>query len=749
MKLHKKMRRSACFFTFFTLLAPTSAVLAAVITVGPGQSIQTAVNQAVAGDTVRVLAGTYTQKVVVSKSGTASSLITLKGDPGAIISGLGLRPVDREGLITIRNASNVRVEGFDVGYFTTPGGATPVGILVEGRGTNVQVVNNKIHDIKNTNACTTSSCSEGAHGLAVFGTDTTGYKNILLQKNEVYRNVLAYSEALVINGNVDGFEVLNNDVHDNNNIGYDFIGYEGECNGCGELDRARNGVVRNNRAANNSSATNPAYKGSLAAGGFYVDGGRHIVFDGNVSTGNDIGFEFASEHTNTWSEDILMFNNFIYRNKAAGLALGGYDTTVGAARRINVTNNSFYKNKGWGTEVVFQQKVTNSTFANNIFYGAGTLAENYKTLGSGYSGNVWGTNLWWGTASSTTNLPGNRVIANPMYVAPDSGNLYLTATSPAIDAGVSGVPISTWTAPVFSRYYPAGAIPASGTVDYGGGVRITGTLDLGADEYSGAPPVTTMPASPSLLTATAVSSSQINVTWSDNALNETGVRVERSQSESSNFVEVFIAPSNSTSWQDTSLQAVTKYFYRVRSTNSAGNSPYSGVAGATTSAAAPGGTPNIVVDGIVSDWANIASLSAPGTGGVTALRAHADATYLYLLVNGTVGTNYAVFLNTDNLTTTGISSSYWTPEGSDYMLENGVLYKHAGAVSTWSWTKLGVLQTGIQAVKKTGVLEIRIPRAALVGSAKAVRIGVEYSNSSWSTTGTIPSANGPQAQFTF
>jgi hypothetical protein len=332
----------------------------------PGQSIQAAVNTANAGDTVRVLAGTYAQKVLISgKSGTASAFITLKADPNVIISGSGLSPSGREGLITIRNSNYVRVEGFDVTGLTSSGSNTPVGILIEGNGSKLQIVNNKIHGIKNTSTCK-DPCSVGAHGLAVFGTNATGVTDLLVQGNEVYQNVLQASEALVINGNVDRFEVLSNNVHDNNNIGFDFIGYEGECSGCGESDRVRNGMVRDNVAKNNSSVTNPWYGGEGSAGGFYVDGGRNIIFDRNISTGNDIGFEFASEHSGKATEDILMTNNFVYANREAGLSLGGYSSGAGQARRINIHNNAFYKNMGWGTEVVFQYKVIDSRFSNNI-----------------------------------------------------------------------------------------------------------------------------------------------------------------------------------------------------------------------------------------------------------------------------------------------------------------------------------------------------------------------------------------------
>ena len=228
-----------------SLLVSTQLAHAAVITVAPGQSIQTAVNAAVAGDTVRVLPGTYTQKVLVSgKSGTASAPILIKADPGVVLrGGTGVTPSGRQGLITIRNSNYVRVEGFEITAFTTSSvSASPVGILVEGNGSNLQIVGNKIHGIKHTSTCTQDdgdACWVGAHGLAVFGTNATGITDLLVQGNEVYQNVLQSSEALVLNGNIDRFEVLDNYVHDNNNIGLDFIGFEGEC-ACGDKDRARN-----------------------------------------------------------------------------------------------------------------------------------------------------------------------------------------------------------------------------------------------------------------------------------------------------------------------------------------------------------------------------------------------------------------------------------------------------------------------------------------------------------------------------
>ena len=470
--------------------AALSAQAQQTFVVNPGDSIQNAVDQAVAGDTVVVRPGTYTQRVSISgKNGLSNALITLKGDSGAIIDGTGLAPVGRQGLITIANSSYIRVEGFEVRKFSGSGTERmPVGILVQGFGSQLQVVNNKVHDIKNTSTCK-DPCLTGAHGIAAYGTTSTGLTDLLFSGNEIYNNVLQASEAFVINGNVNRFAVLNNHAHDNNNIGFDFIGYEGECSGCGDNDRVRNGIIRGNTAANNTSTSNPWYDGEGSAAGFYVDGGRYLVFERNFSTGNDLGFEFASEHAGKATEDVVMMNNFVYNNREVGVSLGGYAANVGEARRISVYNNSFYKNQGWGTEILFQYKVKDSRFANNIFFGESSAAESYENSGNGHSGNVWGKNLWWGTSSSSSGLPGTTVVADPKYVAPTTGNLRLQSSSPAINAGAVAADITSWSSTIWDVYFPPnGDIAPNGKTDINGQARIEGTIDLGADEYGTAAP---------------------------------------------------------------------------------------------------------------------------------------------------------------------------------------------------------------------------------------------------------------------
>ncbi len=82
--------------------------------------------------------------------------------------------------------------------------------------------------------------------------------------------------------------------------------------------------------------------------------------------------------------------------------------------------------------------------------------------------------------------------------------------------------------------------------------------------------------------AAAVSSSQINLSWTDNSSNESGFKIERSTSATSGFSQIATVGANATSYSNSGLSASTTYYYRVRAYNSAGDSGYSNTASATT-----------------------------------------------------------------------------------------------------------------------------------------------------------------------
>jgi peptidyl-Asp metalloendopeptidase len=93
----------------------------------------------------------------------------------------------------------------------------------------------------------------------------------------------------------------------------------------------------------------------------------------------------------------------------------------------------------------------------------------------------------------------------------------------------------------------------------------------------------TTPNAPSNLAASALSASEIALTWSDNSSDETGFRLERS-ADGSNWAEFAVTAGNTTGFTDSSLVTSTTYQYRIRAYNSNGNSSYSNIGSATTNA---------------------------------------------------------------------------------------------------------------------------------------------------------------------
>jgi titin len=90
------------------------------------------------------------------------------------------------------------------------------------------------------------------------------------------------------------------------------------------------------------------------------------------------------------------------------------------------------------------------------------------------------------------------------------------------------------------------------------------------------------PAAPTGLAATAVASSRVNLTWVDNATNETGYKVERS-ADGASFTQIAQLGANVTGYTSTALDATTAYTYRVRAYEGTANySDYSNAASATT-----------------------------------------------------------------------------------------------------------------------------------------------------------------------
>jgi chitodextrinase len=138
------------------------------------------------------------------------------------------------------------------------------------------------------------------------------------------------------------------------------------------------------------------------------------------------------------------------------------------------------------------------------------------------------------------------------------------------------------------------------------------------------PPDTTPPTAPTSLTATAASSTQINLSWTGSTDNVgvTGYQIQRCQNAAcSNFAQVGIT-TTAVTFNDTGLTASTSYSYRVSAKDAANNvSAFSNTATASTPAGAdttpPTAPTNLTATGVSSTQINLSWTASTDNVGVT------------------------------------------------------------------------------------------------------------------------------------
>ena len=103
-------------------------------------------------------------------------------------------------------------------------------------------------------------------------------------------------------------------------------------------------------------------------------------------------------------------------------------------------------------------------------------------------------------------------------------------------------------------------------------------VNAGGSSYSNIVPVDwtgAAPVAPTNLAATVLSATQVQLDWTDNALNETGYIVERSNDGGATFGVVATLGADTVTYVDGTVAAGNSYIYQVAATNNAGKSGYS------------------------------------------------------------------------------------------------------------------------------------------------------------------------------
>ncbi len=116
-------------------------------------------------------------------------------------------------------------------------------------------------------------------------------------------------------------------------------------------------------------------------------------------------------------------------------------------------------------------------------------------------------------------------------------------------------------------------------------LNVGGTSPFSNEASVATPP--NPPLAPTDLIATVLSSTQVNLAWTDNSDIETGYVVER-RVEDGSFLEIETLGASSTTFTDTGLSAETTYSYRVKAVGLGGPSSYTETQTVTTTALPPG-----------------------------------------------------------------------------------------------------------------------------------------------------------------
>lgn len=477
-------------------------------------TIDHAVDNVSAGSTIHVAPGTYVGRVSFDRSGSLDSPIILDGDgtSGAVISGSGLTVASGwDPLVDINGKSYITIKDMRITDFTSSSNnCSPVGLFIRNTATNSQSTNITIDNVQfdtiqqtywnGNNNNQGGSVGNDAHALAVYGTQGTGYdiNNITIKNSTFFDNLTGSSEVLVINGNVDNWDVIENTIYNNNNIAIDIIGHEGKAP---SSDQARNGGIYGNTVYNISTNRTPGYENKaytssvetggydLCAGAIYIDGGTNVIVEGNYTYSSDIGIEIASEWPGKVTDYITVRSNFVYNNGQCGIAIGGYDSGRGNAKYIKVLNNTMYKNGTfeWDMgELCVQFYVSNSVFKNNIMFAktqsdgtaffitsaGGTPTSSNVDYNLYYSNESPSIKTWqWGPTTKTSlsswkslsDVGTGEVETNPSLVSTSTPDLHIQSGSNAKDAGTNEAD--------------------RGTYDYDGQSRtVNSKVDIGADE---------------------------------------------------------------------------------------------------------------------------------------------------------------------------------------------------------------------------------------------------------------------------
>ena len=249
-------------------------------------------------------------------------------------------------IIIVDSASYVDINGLnlqnltDDSTLTTVSGGDTVkdtryGIEVAGPCSHITIENNDLYNMKWTRDTTKAKNPEPndvLSAITVLGNTNTPITDLNIDSNTIHNIVPGYAEGMTLNGNVDSFNIINNEVYDVNNIGICAAGnYQWVLNSYPTLlkanNQSRNGLIQDNTVYRCISPV-------ATSAGIYLDGSLNVKVTGNESYNNGTGLSVGNEQDSSTSGGHTIISNDFWSNLGPGLYLGSNNPTSTCANVV-------------------------------------------------------------------------------------------------------------------------------------------------------------------------------------------------------------------------------------------------------------------------------------------------------------------------------------------------------------------------------------------------------------------------------
>lgn len=406
----------------------------------PWLTVQHAANQVAAGDTVHVKAGTYHERVVLKRSGSAAGgYITFKNFSGdkPILDGSSFGSGN---MVYGINVSYMKFQGFHIKNYK--GG----GIYLGGEASHLEIRNNELSN---------QTFTQPGNGHAIWVNAyhyPAGWPNVIFTKitdliidNNYIHDVQTgfdngFDEALTISYDISRFQITNNLLERVSYIGIDCIG-----KGPSWLSAIPHGnVFPHEGIIAHNVVRDSGHDG--ADTGIYLDGAKNIVIEKNqVYNMTGHGIVTSTEAPTFTTENIIVRYNELWnnmRNLSPGSTYHGMSESIRAVHNVLYSNKPNSRNIALmkGDDVIVKNNISHNITGNfHVEHYFGAESYPFINFNNHYPSNVFfqykgayynSFHLW-----QAAGFGPNSINSDPRFVSLANKDFHLQPNSAAIDAG--------------------------------------------------------------------------------------------------------------------------------------------------------------------------------------------------------------------------------------------------------------------------------------------------------------------------